>query len=94
MHKGNAIKENKEVDIGSRHKAQRLYQKKVVYYIISRAFIGIPGTIVLYSFPLDPLQQNRSTLLERCSTPFPNPCQSNPFDFLSLVFGTRNYLVP
>jgi hypothetical protein len=35
----------------SRHEAQRLYEKQFMYYTISRAFIGIPGIIVSYSFP-------------------------------------------
>ncbi len=58
---GESPKEVGEVDIGSRHETQGHYRKQKLVYLyctISRAFMGIPGIIVSYSFPLDPLRQN------------------------------------
>jgi hypothetical protein len=42
-------KGNKEVDIGKRHEAQRLYGKQFVYYTIRLAF-NIPSIIVSCNF--------------------------------------------
>jgi hypothetical protein len=39
----NTTKENEEVNIRRRHEAERLYQKELVYYIISHAYTSIPG---------------------------------------------------
>ena len=50
MHGWNITEENGELVIGSRHEAHRIYGKQLMYYTISRAFIDIPGIIVLYSF--------------------------------------------
>ena len=47
---GGTTQEKMEVVIRRRHEAQRLYRKQLMYYTISRAFIGIPGIILLYSF--------------------------------------------
>jgi hypothetical protein len=47
----NTTTENREVDMGSRHEAQRIYRKQLMYYTISRAFIVISGIVVSYSFP-------------------------------------------
>ena len=41
----NTTEENREVAIGSRHEAHRLYGKQLTYYTINRAFIDIPGII-------------------------------------------------
>jgi hypothetical protein len=41
MYERNTTKENGEVGTRSRHEEQRLYWKQLVYYTISRAFIGI-----------------------------------------------------
>jgi len=51
MYGWNITDENGEVVIGSRHEAHRIYGKQLMYYTISRAFIGIPSIIVSYSFP-------------------------------------------
>ena len=51
IHGWNTTEENVEVIIGSRHKAHRFHGKQLMYYTINRAFIDIPGIIVLYSFP-------------------------------------------
>jgi hypothetical protein len=51
MHEQNTTKENREIDIGRRQEVENLYGKQLMYYTISRAFIGIPGIIVSYSFP-------------------------------------------
>ena len=51
MHGWNTTEENVEVVIGSRHEAHRFHGKQLMYYTINRAFIDIPGIIVLYSFP-------------------------------------------
>ena len=52
---GETPKQNEEIDIESRHEAHRLYGKQLMYSIISRAFIDIPGIIVLYiQFPQTP----------------------------------------
>ena len=61
MHGRNTTEENREVVIGSRREAQRLYQERLMYYAISRALIGIPGIIVLYSFPQTPLYPKNKT---------------------------------
>ena len=50
MHGRNTTRD-KEVDIGRGHEVQRLYRQQLMYYIISRAFIDIPGIIISYSFP-------------------------------------------
>jgi hypothetical protein len=50
-HGRNATKGNEEVGLGGRHEVQRLDWQQLMYYTISRAFIGIPGIIVSYSFP-------------------------------------------
>ena len=50
MHGRNTTRDE-EVDIGRGHEAQRLYRQQLMYYIISRAFIGIPSLIVSYGFP-------------------------------------------
>ena len=63
------------VDIGRRHKAQRVYRKQLMYYTISHSFIGIPGIIVAYSFPPDPFY------LKEKKTPL-NKAPHNP-DFQS-----------
>jgi hypothetical protein len=40
-----------EEDIGRGHEAQRLYRQQLMYYTISRTFIGTPSIIVSYGFP-------------------------------------------
>ena len=49
MHGWNITEESGEFFIRSRHETHRIYGKQLVYYTISRAFIDIPGIIVLYS---------------------------------------------
>jgi hypothetical protein len=43
IHRRNTTKENKEIDIGRRHGAERLYRKELVYCTISHAHTSIPG---------------------------------------------------
>jgi hypothetical protein len=70
MHWWNNTAENGEVVIESRHEAHGINGKQLMYYTISRAFINIPGIIVLYSSPsilfqnkLHPPNQTKTTML-------------------------------
>ena len=46
MYRWNITEENGGVVIGSRHEAHRIYGKQLMYYTISRVFIGIPSVII------------------------------------------------
>jgi len=66
-------KENEEVVIESRHEAQRLYKKQIIYYTISRAFISIPSIIVSYSFPTPFVAKRKEEKTPNNTLRNPNP---------------------
>jgi hypothetical protein len=49
MYGWNTTEENEEINM--RHEEKCVYRTQLMYYTISRAFIGIPDIIVLYSSP-------------------------------------------